>query len=99
MNDMALTLYRRHTATCTQDYEQNYRVHPPRTPKEMKADCDCPIVASGSLRLETKRIQHVSVETNRWDKAMATAAQWEEWEALTNPTPTTDEDVTFDSTV
>ena len=43
---------------------------------------------SGSLRREPGRIQHVSTETNIWNKALATVEQWEAWEALTDPTPT-----------
>ena len=84
---MALTLYRRHTKHCTKDYPQNQRTFPPRTPREVRQDCECPIVVAGSLRLETRRILHVSTETNHWDKALSTAAQWEAWESLTNPSP------------
>jgi integrase len=42
---------------------------------------------AGTLRLESRRVLHVSTETNHWDKALATAAQWEAWEALTDPSP------------
>jgi integrase len=85
---MGLTVYRRHTKGCTKGYVQNHRTFPPRTPKEIKADCECPIVAAGSLRHEPRRILHLTMETNRWDKALAYAAQWETWEALTDPSPT-----------
>jgi hypothetical protein len=44
-------------------------------------------VVAGSLRLETKRVLYVASETNPWDKALSTAAQWEEWEALSDPSP------------
>jgi len=84
---MSLTLYRRHIKNCIKGYEQNHRVLQPRTAKEAKSDCECPIVVSGSLRLERSRIKHVSTETNRWDKATAFVEQWEQWEALTDPNP------------
>jgi integrase len=84
---MSLTLYRRHTKNCTKRYEQNHRVFQPRTAKEIRRDCECPIVVSGTLRRERSRIRHVSTETNRWDKSLATVAQWEAWEGLTDPTP------------
>lgn len=32
-------------------------------------------------------VQHVSTETNDWERARATAERWETWEALTNPNP------------
>jgi integrase len=82
---MPLLVYRRHKKSCTKGYDQNYRVYLPRTAKDRRADCECPIVASGSLRRERSRIQHVSTETNQWDQAIATAERWEQWEALTNP--------------
>jgi integrase len=84
---MSLTAYRRHTKNCIKGYEQNCRVLKPRTAADRRADCECPIVVSGSLRLERSRIKHVSTETNRWDKAIARADQWEQWDALTNPNP------------
>lgn len=45
-------------------------------------------MVAGSLRLERRRILHLSTETNQWDKALVYAAQWEEWEALSDPSPT-----------
>jgi integrase len=83
----SLQLYRRHTKHCVKGYPQNQRTFPPRTPAERRTDCQCPIVASGSLRLEPRRILHLSTETNQWDRALAYAAQWETWEALTDPAP------------
>jgi integrase len=84
---MALTLYRRHTRACTKGYAQNHRTFRPQNAAARRADCQCPIVVAGSLRRETRRILHVSTETNRWDAATTTAARWEAWEALTDPTP------------
>jgi integrase len=84
---MPLTLFRRHKRNCTKGYQQNSRLYEPQTPKERKADCDCPIVVDGSLRLEAKRPQFVSTETSLWDKAKSIKSQWETWEALTNPNP------------
>ncbi len=88
---MSLTLYRRHKTSsrkekaCTKSYPQNLRIYEPQTKSQKKADCECPIVVSGSLRLESKPVQHVATETNDWEKAKATAKRWETWEALTNP--------------
>jgi integrase len=94
---MALTLYRRHTKSCCKGYDQNERTYEPRSKREQNADCECPIVVSGSLRLESRRILHVTTETNRWDKAKRTGAQWEAWEALTDPNPaTTEPNLTFE---
>lgn len=84
---MPLVLYRRHTKSCIKGYEQNHRIFQPRTAKEAKADCECPIVVSGSLRLEQRRIKHLSLDTTAWDKALATKELWERWDALTDPNP------------
>ena len=84
---MSLTLYRRHRKACTKGYPQNFRIHEPQNKADKKIDCECPIVVSGSLRLESKPVQHVSTETNDWEKAKATAKRWEAWEALTNRNP------------
>jgi integrase len=85
---MALTLYRRHARACIKGYPQNQRTFPPRTSREVRADCECPIVVAGSLRHERRRLLHVTTKTNRWNDALAQATQWEAWEALTDPSPT-----------
>jgi integrase len=84
---MPLVIYRRHTKSCTKGYPQNHRIFPPRTAADRRADCHCPIVASGTLRLEQRRIKHLSFDSNAWDAALATAALWERWGAITNPNP------------
>ncbi len=84
---MPLTSYRRHTKACTKGYPQNHRTFQPQTATDRRADCECPIVVSGTLRGEPRRIKHVSTETNRWDRAAATTELWERWEALTDPSP------------
>jgi integrase len=80
-----LVVYRRHSKNCAKSYPQNHRVVRPRTTKETKCDCDCPIVASGSLANESKRLQHTTLDTNDWDLALKRVAQWEEWQSLTDP--------------
>lgn len=80
-----LTLYRRHTKSCMKRYEQNFRILRPRTAAEKKKDCECPIVCDGTLRHESKRLCHVSLETNNWDTAEARAKGWEQWQATTDP--------------
>lgn len=82
-----LRIYRRHTLACTHKYPQNRRLYQPRTKREENADCDCPIVATGPLRNERRYLQHVSLETNDWHKAEERKAQWERWQALSDPKP------------
>jgi len=82
-----LVLYRRHTKSCIKGYAQKRRIFQPRTAADRRADCLCPIVASGSLRLEPRRIKHLSLDTSAWDKALETAELWERWDAITNPNP------------
>jgi integrase len=82
-----LVLYRRHTKSCIKGYAQNHRILPPRTAADRRSDCQCPIVASGTLRLEQRRIKHLSFDSNAWDVALATAELWERWGAITNPSP------------
>lgn len=85
----SLTVYRRHTKSCTKGYEQNHRILRPRTAKDIKADCECPIVASGTLRNEAKRLYHCSLETNDWEKATQRVKAWEQWQATTDPSAST----------
>jgi integrase len=80
-----LTVYRRHTRSCTKGYEQNERILRPRTATEKKNDCECPIVCSGTLRNEPRRLLHTSLETNDWDTAEIRAKGWEQWQATTDP--------------
>ena len=84
---MPLILYRRHTKSCTKGYTQNHRLFQPRSAADRRADCQCPIVASGSLRLEQRRIKHLSLDTTAWEKALATADLWNRWDAITDPNP------------
>lgn len=95
----ALTLYRRHIAACTKKYPQNYRVYRPLNPRDRKLDCECPIVADGRLEREPTRIQRISVGTTDWEIAEKQRTQWEQWGALTNPTPTTVENPTVQEVI
>lgn len=91
-----LTIYRRHTRSCTKGYQQNQRIYRPNTKREQQLDCECPIVASGCLRHEARRVQHLSLETTNWDDAEAKKKKWEEWQGLISPTPiTVDENPTI----
>jgi hypothetical protein len=82
-----LRIYRRHKVDCAHRYPQNHRIFKPRTKREQNADCECPIVATGALRNERKYVQHISLDTNDWNKAEERKAQWERWQALTDPNP------------
>ena len=96
---MPLVRYRRHTKNCKWGHKQNHRTFEPRTPEEKKADCKCPIVVSGTLRRETKRVLHRSTGTNLWKQANATADRWEAWEALTNPNPPAETETEITGTI
>lgn len=56
------------------DEAQNHRIFRPRTAADRRTDCQYPIVASGTLRLEHRRIKHLSLDTTAWEMALATAA-------------------------
>jgi len=67
-----LTLYRRHTKSCTNTKPTYY----PAKSKDRRADnCGCPIVATGYLAFEPKRIQHLSLGTNDWTQAHSVSAE------------------------
>lgn len=72
---MALVIYRRHAKSCTKGYDQNDRTFPPQTHKDIKADCACPIVCSGSIHPSgagvTEKFRHLSLDTSDWDTARA----------------------------
>ncbi len=95
MRANALTIYRRHTKSCSKGYEQNFRINHPQTPKEWKADCECPIVADGWLRNVPQRVQREGTGTNDWDVAEAQKTQWEAWGQYTDPNPAIVEDPTI----
>ena len=79
-----LTIYRRHTKSCTQGYTQNFRVFQPRTRKEESKDCTCPIQAEGTLAYEGY-ITNRSTRTNHWDDALKIMQTWEAWGQTTPP--------------
>lgn len=80
---MPLTLYRRHTRTCTKGYPQNYRVMFPTTKQLRAQDCQCPIAAEG--RLGNEFVTNKSLRTPDWGEAQRTAKSWEEWGQTTQP--------------
>lgn len=81
---VGLTLYRRHTKACKKGFPQNFRVFPPNSKTERAQDCECPIHAEGSLRIEGL-ITNRSTRSNSWTDAKATTAQWEQWGQTTPP--------------
>jgi integrase/recombinase XerD len=85
---MALILYRRHLKACSKGYEQNHRVFQPGTPKEIKADCECPIVCSGTTPSQPKKLRHMSLDTNDWDNARNTVKLLEEGRLIDPETQT-----------
>jgi integrase/recombinase XerD len=84
---MALLIYRRHAKRCTKGYEQNDRTFPPRTSKEIKADCECPIVCSGTTPSQSKKLRHLSLDTRNWDKARKLVKQLEDGSLAVDPAP------------
>jgi hypothetical protein len=88
----SLTLYRRHTKSCVKKYPQSHRILRPLTPKEIKADCTCPLVVDGSLVNVPGRIRGVSTEVSTWKQAEAIKQRWETWGQFTDPNPTVIED-------
>lgn len=90
---MPLTVYRRHTKTCTKGYPQNLRIQKSgnktlrfvngQAPAVVK-DCECPIAAEGVLTLEGY-ITNRSTRTNDWTEAQAIADQWEQWGSTMPP--------------
>jgi integrase len=85
---MALMIYRRHSKACSKDYEQNFRIFFPATPKAVKADCQCPIVCSGSVYSSatgvTEKFRHLSLDTNDWDEAKSKLKKLENLEPQSN---------------
>jgi len=79
-----LTLYRRHTKTCTKGYPQNHRIFKPTTKTERAADCVCPICAEGTLHME-RLISNRSTKQITWNDAEAIARRWEDWGQTTAP--------------
>jgi site-specific recombinase XerD len=74
MGNNALSLYRRHLAACSITAPTRY----PSTPKDVRADqCHCPIVASGHLIHEAKRVRHLSLGTNDWAVAQQVKTELE----------------------
>ncbi len=74
---MALIVYRRHVKACSKGYEQNHRIFPPGTLKEIRADCSCPIACSGTTPSQPVKLRHLSLDTNDWDKARKIVKQLE----------------------
>ncbi|MGD0303098.1 MAG: hypothetical protein ABSE86_39025, partial [Bryobacteraceae bacterium] len=84
---MALIIYRRHATSCTKGYEQNDRTFPPRTSKEIKADCECPIVCSGTTPSQPKKLRHLSLDTSNWDAARNLVKRLEDGRRTIDPDP------------
>ena len=81
---VGLTLYRRHRKACKKGYKQNFRVFSPNSKTERARDCECPINAEGTLRIEGL-ITNRSTRSNSWTDAKTIAAQWEVWGQTTPP--------------
>src|SRR4051794_34854814 len=47
--------------------------------KEKSLDCECPIVADGSLQNEAGRIRYRTLKTTQWSQAVEKAKQWLAW--------------------
>ena len=86
-----MTLYRRHTKSCTKDYPQNHRVFRPTTKTQRAADCQCPISAEGTLAIEGL-ITNRSTKEPTWDEAEGVVRQWQAWGQTTAPVSTADPD-------
>ena len=84
VDDMALTLYRRHSTACAKGYPQNERIFFPTTNKLRALDCECPITVEGNLG--AKFLTNKSLRTTDWSEAHELAEKWEEWQATTPPT-------------
>jgi integrase len=81
---MPLTLYRRHSKSCSKGYPQNRRIHFPGTKKQRADDCECPIAAEGKLGPKVF-LTNKAAGTNNWIEAQDTADQWEQWGQTTEP--------------
>src|SRR5260221_6596934 len=90
-----LKVYRRHTPHCVKSYPQNLRIYEPKTATARKKDCTCPIVATGTLKHDKTRLQHVTVDTNDWEIANVRAKQWEDWQSTVPPVAATSENPTI----
>jgi len=66
------------------------KVHQPGKKTEHRQDCNCPIVADGSLPKDLGRIRYRSLDTRSWEEAIRQATlklQWEAWDEPDKPTP------------
>ncbi len=84
---LALIIYRRHAKSCTKGYEQNDRTFPPRSSKEIKEDCKCPIVCSGTTPSQPKTLRHLSLDTSDWDTARNLVKRLEDGRRTADPDP------------
>lgn len=78
-----LSLYRRHTLTCSKKYKQNHRIFRPTGVRQYKNDCSCPISAEGKLAKEF--ITNRSTKKIDWEEAEAVTKQWEKWGSTLAP--------------
>ena len=74
---MTLTLYRRHTKTCSKGHAKYQRVYRPNGIRQRKADCECPISVEGKLKYEV--LINRSTKETSWSEAEAVVSQWEIW--------------------
>lgn len=83
---------------CARAYDQDARIfdgvlhkhdggtlkaHEPAKKTDQRRDCNCPIVADGSLANELGRIRYRSLDTRSWEEAIAAALNkltWGQWE-------------------
>ena len=84
MEKNTLSIYRRHVAACPITTPTYY----PSTLKDAKADkCHCPIVASGHLVNEGKRVRHLSLGTDDWTQAHQIKTEIEKAGRIPTPQP------------
>ena len=85
MTPANLKLFRRHEASCTQEYAKDFRVYEWMTQKQKgkkaTADCSCTIYAEGTLfRSGIKNyIRPKTTDKRTWDEAETVKANWLKW--------------------
>ena len=80
-----LTLFRRHSKTCTAGYPKDQRIFEhDSTRSTKKKQCDCTIVAQGTLP-SGKFLKHPSTGESDFARAHLIAARWWEWGDVTPP--------------
>ena len=85
MTQPNLKLFRRHEASCTQEYGKEFRVYQwmleKQKGKKATADCSCTIYAEGTLVKNSARnyIRPKSTDKRVWSEAETVKANWLKW--------------------